>query len=60
MYITFVRPILEYASVVWDGCSQYDIDKLGKVQLNTARIVTGLPIIAYILKWDGKLFLIEG
>lgn len=46
MYITFVRPILEYASVVWDGCSQHDIDKLEKVQLYAARIVTGLPIIA--------------
>lgn len=46
MYITFVRPILEYASVVWDGCSQYDIDKLEKVQLYAARIITGLPNIA--------------
>lgn len=46
MYITFVRPILEYASVVWDGCSQHDNDKLEKVQLYAARIVTGLPIIA--------------
>lgn len=46
MYNTFVRPILEYASVVWDDCSQYDIDKLEKVQLYAARIVTGLPIIA--------------
>lgn len=28
MYITFVRPILEYASFVLDGCSQYEIEKL--------------------------------
>ena len=46
MYVTFVRPLLEYASVVWDGCSILDTDKLEKVQLNAVRIVTGLPILA--------------
>ena len=46
MYVTFVRPILEYASVVWDGCSSAEIEKLEKVQLHAARIVTGLPIFA--------------
>lgn len=46
LYITFVRPILEYASVVWDGCSSAEIEKLEKVQLHAARIVTGLPILA--------------
>lgn len=24
MYTTFIRPLLEYASVVWDGCSSSD------------------------------------
>ena len=36
--------MLVYASVVWDGCSKQDAEKLEKVQLNAARIVTGLPI----------------
>lgn len=47
MYTTFIRPILEYVSVVWDVCSQYEntCNKLEKVQLFSARIVTGLPII---------------
>lgn len=44
LYITFIRPMLEYASIVWDGCSKYDAEKLEKVQLTAARIVTGLPI----------------
>ena len=44
MYTTFVRPHLEYASVVWDGCTLYDIEKLEKVQLAAARTITGLPI----------------
>ena len=26
MYISFLRPILEYASVVWDNCTQYEKD----------------------------------
>ena len=44
MYVTFVRPIL--ASLVWDGCSILDTEKLEKVQLYAARIVTDLPILA--------------
>ena len=32
--------MLEYASIVWDGCSYQDADKLEKVQLIAARIVT--------------------
>ena len=46
LYIVFIRPTLEYASTVWDGCSAHDIEKLEKVQLSAARIVTGLPIFA--------------
>ena len=46
MYVTFVRPLLEYASVVCDGCSILDTDKLEKVQLYAERIETGLPILA--------------
>ena len=25
IYISFVRPTLEYATVVWDNCKQYEI-----------------------------------
>ena len=46
LYIVSIRPTLEYASIVWDGCSAHDIDKLEKVQLSAARILTGLPIFA--------------
>ena len=35
-----------YASEVWDGCNQIDSNRLEQVQLNAARIVTGLPIFA--------------
>ena len=48
MYIVFIRPLLEYAAVVWDGCSQSEVEGVEKVQLCAARTVTGLhvPIIA--------------
>jgi hypothetical protein len=39
IYKSFVRPILEYADVIWD--SQNLINKLENVQLDAARIVTG-------------------
>ena len=46
VYCVYIRPLLEYASEVWDGCNQIDSDRLEQVQLNAARIVTGLPIFA--------------
>lgn len=46
MYTFFNRPHLEYVSKVWDRCSLADSIKLLQVQLNVARIVTGLTIFA--------------
>ena len=40
IYITFVRPILEYADTVWDNCAQYEKEELEKIQKEAARIVT--------------------
>ena len=42
IYVSFLRPILEYASVVWDNCTFYEKDKLEKIQIEAGRIVTGL------------------
>ena len=39
--MTFIRPILEYASVVWSGAHQCDLDLLDKVQVRAMQIVTG-------------------
>jgi hypothetical protein len=33
IYLTFIRPVLEYACEVWDGCYERDIKKLEKIQL---------------------------
>ena len=41
VYIAFIRPLLEYADVIWDNCSQYEKDDLEKIQIEAARIATG-------------------
>lgn len=41
IYFSFIRPVLEYADVVWDNCTKYEEDELEKIQLEAARIVTG-------------------
>ena len=46
LYCTFIRPLLEYGAEVWDGCSMADANRLEKIQMNAARIVTGLPVFA--------------
>ena len=39
IYTTFIRPILEYADVIWDNCSEKQ--ELEKIQIEAARIATG-------------------
>ena len=46
LYCTYIRPLFDYSSEVWDGCSQTDANISEQVQLNAARIVTGLPVFA--------------
>jgi hypothetical protein len=36
-----MRPILEYASIVWDGCASYEKQSLEQLQYEAARIITG-------------------
>ena len=40
-YISFVRLILDYGSIVWDPYLKQDIDKLERVQVQAARFITG-------------------
>ena len=40
IYMSFIRPILEYADVIWDSQNQSLINKLENVLLDDARIVT--------------------
>ena len=41
-YISYIRPTLEYADVVWDNISQRNVDLLESIQLDACRIITGL------------------
>ena len=41
IYFSFIRPLLEYADVVWDNCTQYEVNDLEKIQNEAARIVSG-------------------
>ena len=59
IYMAFIRPILEYADVVWCNITKYEEDELEKIQLEAARIVTGttklVSIENCIKKLAGKL-----
>ena len=41
IYLTYIRPLLEYADVIWDNDITYQVDKIEKVKMEAARIVTG-------------------
>ena len=41
IYFSFIRPLLEYADVVWNNCAQNESNELEKIQNEAARIVTG-------------------
>ena len=41
LYKSLVRPLMEYADVLWDGCTDSESDLLEHVQYEAAKIVTG-------------------
>lgn len=41
IYMSFIRPKLEYASIIWDDCTEMDKIRLENTQLKFARIVSG-------------------
>ena len=40
-YFTLVRPVLEYAAIIWDPYQQYLVDNIEKIQRRTAGWVIG-------------------
>ena len=46
IYFSFIRPIIEYADVVWDNCPQDLKEQIDKIQKESARIVTGCTKLA--------------
>ena len=41
MYFSFIRPILEYGDIIFDNCPSYYSEKLEKINIEAARVVTG-------------------
>ena len=41
LYKSLIRPLLEYADVIWDGCSVGDTNLLEGIQNESARLVAG-------------------
>lgn len=58
IYLSFVRPILEYGDVVFDNCTDQELNELERVQHEAARVVTGTTKLVSIdklmheVKWD--------
>ena len=52
MYISFIRPTLEYSGVVWDNCSNQDKKLIESIQIEAMRTVTGATKLCSI----GKLY----
>lgn len=49
MYTSFIRPSMEYASVVWGGTYKSDMNKLEKIQIDAMRVITGATARSSIL-----------
>ena len=41
LYLSYVRPCLEYGSTIWDNCTDYQKEELEKIQLAALRVITG-------------------
>ena len=44
LYMSFIKPILEYGDIIWDNCSERDAALLEDVEVTAARIITGIII----------------
>ena len=63
MYFVFIRPLLEYADIVWAGAHDKDLLKLDRLQVEAMRIVTGATknpaLLSYIMILGGLNFVTE-
>ena len=55
MYISFIRPLLEYSNVVWDNASTDSKKQLESVHNEAARIITGATKLCSIAKLHAYL-----
>ena len=50
LYVTFIRPLLEYSDVLWDNCTAEQSNDIESIQIEAARIVTGATKLCSIAK----------
>ncbi|MEW8543133.1 MAG: reverse transcriptase family protein, partial [Candidatus Thiodiazotropha sp.] len=50
MYVSFIRPVLEYSGSVWDNCTLNDNKSLEAVNIEAMRIITGATKLCSIAK----------
>ena len=55
MFLSYIKPILEYADVVWDGCSIDHTDRLERIQLEAARIITGVTRSTHLERLNSEV-----
>ena len=55
IYLTFIRPLLEYGDVLWDNCSKYKKEELDKIQNEAARIATGATKLVSLIPLSNEI-----
>ena len=54
IYLSFIRPLLEYSDVVWDNCTGLQKYELEKIQYEAARIATGATKLVSIRQLENE------
>ena len=54
IYRSFIRPILEYADVIWDNCSQQKSKNLKKFKQKQQELQQGPPNLSQYKKYTKK------
>jgi hypothetical protein len=47
IYLSFIRPILEYGNVIWDNCTQNEANLLESVQVEAGRQADHSRVVTY-------------
>ena len=61
MYVSFIRPVLQYSGIVWDNCND-DKQAVEKIQIEALRIITGSSLLTefyFLLLFCRFLFLLS-
>ena len=55
IYLSFIRPLLEYSDVIWDNCTNNEKHDLDKIQYEAARIATGATKLVSIVNLENEI-----